>query len=187
MTAAQGQEKDVIQAFRLGASDYISMPIREAEVVAAVTRALQTVHARKERERLARRLERTNKELEIRVQQLTTLFTIGKAILSTRDQGELFNPQQQFPVTWPAVPVVARAYLDQLERGDALTADSRADFDAALDSADARLGDDAKDAELAARLESMAASLGDDDGDAANAKRRAALADTLTGIAASLR
>ena len=49
------------------------------------------VHARKERERLARKLERTNKELEIRVQQLTTLFTIGKAILSTRDQREIFK------------------------------------------------------------------------------------------------
>lgn len=91
MTAAQGQERDVIQAFRLGASDYISMPVRETEVVAAVTRALQTVQARKERERLARRLERTNKELEIRVQQLTTLFTIGKAILGTRDQREMFK------------------------------------------------------------------------------------------------
>jgi two-component system NtrC family sensor kinase len=91
MTAAQGQEKDVIQAFRLGASDYISMPIREAEVVAAVNRALQSVRARKEREHLARKLERTNTELEIRVQQLTTLFTIGKAILSTRDQRDLFT------------------------------------------------------------------------------------------------
>ena len=91
MTAAQGQEKDVIQAFRLGASDYISTPVREAEVVAAVERALQAVHARNERERLARKLQRTNQELEIRVQQLTTLFTIGKAILATRDQRELFT------------------------------------------------------------------------------------------------
>ncbi len=32
------------------------------------------------------------------------------------DQGSLFNPQQQYPVTWPADPVISLAYLDQLVR-----------------------------------------------------------------------
>ena len=32
------------------------------------------------------------------------------------DQGALFNPQQQYPVTWPADPVISLAYLDQLVR-----------------------------------------------------------------------
>lgn len=36
-------------------------------------------------------------------------------------QGEdAFNPQRQTPVTWPAAPVVALAYLDQLERSGGL-------------------------------------------------------------------
>jgi uncharacterized protein (DUF305 family) len=103
------------------------------------------------------------------------------------DQGALFNPQQQFPVTWPAVPVVARAYIDQLERDNALSAASKAELDAALDRADARLDGSKKDRELAARLESLAASLGDGGGNANDSKRRAALAETLAGIAASLR
>ena len=34
-----------------------------------------------------------------------------------------FNPQQQVPVSWPAVPVVALAYVDQLERSGSLPAD----------------------------------------------------------------
>jgi len=38
------------------------------------------------------------------------------------DMGNTFNPQQQFPVTWPDVPVVALAYLDQLDRAEALDA-----------------------------------------------------------------
>ncbi|MGB3456319.1 MAG: DUF305 domain-containing protein, partial [Litorimonas sp.] len=44
------------------------------------------------------------------------------------DQGELFNPQQQFEVTWEAGhPAVARAYLDQMERAGTLgTRDLRA-------------------------------------------------------------
>ena len=33
------------------------------------------------------------------------------------NQGALFNPQQQFPVTWPSEPTVSLAYLDQWLRG----------------------------------------------------------------------
>jgi DNA-binding response OmpR family regulator len=91
MIASQGQEKDVIGAFRLGASDYIGAPIREAEVVAAVERALKTVRARKEREKLSRQLQRTNQELEKRVTELTTLFGIGKAVITITDQTILFD------------------------------------------------------------------------------------------------
>lgn len=39
------------------------------------------------------------------------------------DQGGTFNPQQQLPVTWPAEPVVAQAYLGQLNRDGALEAE----------------------------------------------------------------
>jgi FixJ family two-component response regulator len=90
MIAAQGQEKDIIQAFRLGASDYIGAPLREAEVVVAVERAMKAVQARKEREKLSRQLQRTNQELEKRVSELTTLFGIGKAVISIIDQNKLF-------------------------------------------------------------------------------------------------
>jgi len=38
------------------------------------------------------------------------------AAAEVADQGRLFNPQQQYPVTWPAEPVVALAFLDQLIR-----------------------------------------------------------------------
>ena len=41
LVANEGQEQDVIQAFRLGATDVIKKPLREAEVVAIVERALQ--------------------------------------------------------------------------------------------------------------------------------------------------
>jgi hypothetical protein len=35
----------------------------------------------------------------------------------------VFNPQQQVPMTWPAVPEVARAYIDQLLRDKSITED----------------------------------------------------------------
>ena len=34
------------------------------------------------------------------------------------NQGAVFNPQQQFPVSWPVAPVVSMAYLDQLVRAN---------------------------------------------------------------------
>jgi signal transduction histidine kinase len=89
--SSKGQETDVIRAFRLGASDYISIPLREAEVLSAVERALKTVRARKERESLAARLQHTNQELKTRVEQLTSLFAVGKAVTSIPDQKKLYK------------------------------------------------------------------------------------------------
>lgn len=89
--AEEGMEGDVIQAFRLGASDYLRWPVREAEVVSAVERALGQVRAKHERERLSQQLEKTNSELQRRVRELTTIFGIGKAVTSVTDQRTLFN------------------------------------------------------------------------------------------------
>ncbi len=109
------------------------------------------------------------------------------AAAAIADQGELFNPQQQFKVTWPPEPVVARAYIDQLERSDTLSTSAVADLTAALVRAAPALEDGARDEDLAARLESLAADLNDDSGDAITNKRRAALSETLDGIARRLR
>ncbi len=89
--AEEGGEAEIIQAFRLGAVDYLTTPLREAEVVAAVERALKQVRARRERERLARQLAQTNKELKRRIRELTTLVGIGKLMTSITDQRALFT------------------------------------------------------------------------------------------------
>ncbi len=89
--AEDGQEADVIQAFRLGATDYLKWPLREAEVVSAVERSLQQVRARRERERLTEKLAQTNRELQRRVRDLTTIFSIGKSVTSVTDQRTLFD------------------------------------------------------------------------------------------------
>jgi len=91
MVSDQGREKDIIASFRLGAADYITKPLREAEVVAIVERSLQIVRARKERELLASQLAEANQALERRVSELTTLFALGKAVTSTTNQQELFK------------------------------------------------------------------------------------------------
>ncbi len=90
VTAPEGMEADAIQAFRLGARDYLVKPLREAEVVAAVERSLNDVRMRHERQQLADELAESNRQLERRVRELTTLYGIGKAVTSTTNQGQLF-------------------------------------------------------------------------------------------------
>ena len=89
--AEKGMESDVIQAFRLGAADFINTPVREAEVVSAVERVLKQTRSRREREQLSRQLNQTNQELQRRVRELTTIFSIGKAVISITDQRVLFD------------------------------------------------------------------------------------------------
>jgi hypothetical protein len=110
---------------------------------------------------------------------------IAAALLA--DQGAVFNPQQQFPVSWPADPVVARAYLDQLARDNALSASFAAELAVVIDVAEAGLESGNGDAGLASELESHAEALRMDAGKSVTAKRRAGLAATLAGLATRLR
>lgn len=89
--AREGQERDVIQAFRVGASDYLLWPARDAEVVAAVERALKNVREMRARQRLDQNLKATNQELQRRVRDLTAILAVGKAVLSITDQRALFD------------------------------------------------------------------------------------------------
>lgn len=89
--AGEGEEEAIIQAFRLGATDYLLWPAREAEVVAAVERALKQVRESRARQRLDRQLKEANLELQRRVRELTTLFAVGKAVISITDQQLLFD------------------------------------------------------------------------------------------------
>jgi uncharacterized protein (DUF305 family) len=109
------------------------------------------------------------------------------AAAALANQGGVFNPQQQFQVSWPAEPVVARAYVDQLERSDSLSSSIVADLTTALDSSAAKLQGGARDKSLANELDSFAVDLSVDSDGSMTGKRQVALAETLSGIAARLR
>jgi uncharacterized protein (DUF305 family) len=107
---------------------------------------------------------------------------IGAATLA--DLGGVFNPQQQYSVKWPADPVVARAYLDQLERDGALSEELVAQLAEALTLSASQFESGLRDAKLAARLDSLVTSVASSD---AQSSRMAALIETLGGISARLR
>lgn len=89
--ASKGQEQDIIQAFRLGAADYILWPARDAEVVSAVERVLRRVHDVRDRQRLDMKLSETNHELQRKVREMMAIINIGKAVISITDQRSLFQ------------------------------------------------------------------------------------------------
>jgi uncharacterized protein (DUF305 family) len=74
------------------------------------------------------------------------------------DLGSVFNPQQQFPVSWPQHPQIALAYVDQLTRG---TSDPQRfkSLRTALETALVRVESNRQDKRLAKALSTHAAEL----------------------------
>ncbi|MEO1659277.1 MAG: DUF305 domain-containing protein [Pseudomonadota bacterium] len=102
------------------------------------------------------------------------------------DMGGTFNPQQQFTVTWPADPVIAHAYLDQLERDGALPMDTIKGIRDALGEASEKLEAGASDREFAKSLRDLVRDAGTP-ADDTNEQRMAALRDTVNAIGRALR
>jgi two-component system, NtrC family, sensor kinase len=84
--AEKGHEQDVIQSFRLGANDYLILPVRDAEVVSAVERLIKQVRERRARAELDKKIQAANAELEKRVAELMTIISVGRAVVSVTDQ-----------------------------------------------------------------------------------------------------
>jgi hypothetical protein len=103
---------------------------------------------------------------------------------------DTFNAQDQPMVKWQPTSAVAKAYLDQLGRNNAITADrAKAVRDALAKVDELRTG---KESKAAASLDALVAVASQVEADAKgktgrDAMRLTALADTLKGRAAALR
>ncbi|MEQ8405465.1 MAG: DUF305 domain-containing protein [Oceanicaulis sp.] len=75
------------------------------------------------------------------------------------DQGETFNAQQQFQVSWPDHPVVGLAYVDQLARDESLPEALIAELTAALTQARGAVEAGETDRDLAGELRRLARAL----------------------------
>lgn len=89
--ADANEEHDIIQAFRLGAADFLLWPMHDTEVVSAVERVLQQVRERRAKWRLSQQLQKANQQLQRRVRELTTLFDLAKMMASVADTKVLFR------------------------------------------------------------------------------------------------
>ena len=111
------------------------------------------------------------------------------AAASLPELNGIVNAQTQEIVEWPAVPVVARAYMDQLQRENRLSANQASELSDALGRAEALLvGDNGNRRSTVRALNNFADDFYDVAGDfnGISGARYASLAETLEGIADSL-
>ena len=81
----------VLRAFRLGASDVVSKPLQTQETLEAIRRALTSRRSPSRPPSLTEELRETNRRLERRLQELNTVYTIGRAVTSLLDLGQVLN------------------------------------------------------------------------------------------------
>ncbi len=82
---AFGSEDLAVQAFRLGVRDYVIKPFEPQEMSRAIERALTEIRLRRERDQLVTQLEEANRRLQQQVQELNTLYSIGRSVTSRLD------------------------------------------------------------------------------------------------------
>ena len=97
-----------------------------------------------------------------------------------------FNPQQQVPMTWPAAPEVASAYIDQLLRDNAIAEDAAESIGDMLDQVTQAM-ENGGDNRLARQINSYRLSVKGSNVDELTRHRLEKLHATLKGIAAGLR
>jgi hypothetical protein len=107
------------------------------------------------------------------------------AAASFQNPNAVENVQTQRRVEWPAEPVVAKAYLDQLLRSERIDAMAAESLTEALDSAENAIGGELSDADLASQLRTLAESLPNavSGEDAASERRVTSLSASLNRIA----
>lgn len=81
----------VVQAFRLGASDYLVKPFAPQQVQEAIRRVLTSARSDAERDQLTRRLMEANQQLQRQLQELNAIYTIGRAVTSVLDLDSVLN------------------------------------------------------------------------------------------------
>jgi two-component system NtrC family sensor kinase len=84
-TTFHGNEDLVVQIIRLGVQAYIIKPFEPQEMEQAVERVLEQARLRGERDRLTRQIKRAKERLERQVQEMRTLYSIGRSMTSLLD------------------------------------------------------------------------------------------------------
>jgi len=90
LLADEGMEQEAIRAFRLGAVDYLSLPLKETEVVSAVERVLAQPQ-REETSALSPAAKQKITHLEERIKELTKVIRVAKTLTSLQDPKEIFR------------------------------------------------------------------------------------------------
>jgi two-component system phosphate regulon sensor histidine kinase PhoR len=81
----------VVQAFRLGARDYVLKPFGPMEMQEVIRRALSSSTMQEEREQLSQKLVEVNQQLQRQLQELNVIYTLGRSVTSLLDLNQILN------------------------------------------------------------------------------------------------
>ena len=104
----------VVQAFRLGARDYVIKPFGPQEMQEAIQRILVSEALRDERDQLTQQLVEANQKLQRQFQELNAIYAIGRSVTSLLDLNSVLNRV-----------VEAAVYLADAEEGMLLLLDKK--------------------------------------------------------------
>jgi class 3 adenylate cyclase/DNA-binding response OmpR family regulator len=80
LMTSHGSEQIAVEVFRLGVHDYIMKPFNPQDMLAAIENALTLTRLQREKEELTRRVMQANQQLTQRIEELNTLYEVGKSI-----------------------------------------------------------------------------------------------------------
>lgn len=80
-----------VQAFRLGARDYLIKPFKHQEIQEAIERVLAGTRLREEQDQLAQQQMETTQQLQDQLQELNAVYAIGRSVTSLLDLDRVLN------------------------------------------------------------------------------------------------
>lgn len=117
LTDRQKSPDNALNAFRLGAKDYLSKPFTIEDMTLAIERALTEARLRQERTQVVEMIQQTNQQLDVKTRELRVFQTIGHAISSSFDLDEIL-----------ARIVEAAVSLSEAEEGAIMLLDAHGDL-----------------------------------------------------------
>ncbi|MBN1262584.1 MAG: response regulator [Anaerolineae bacterium] len=91
LVTSYGSESVAVEVFRLGVRDYVPKPFTIDDLLASIDRVLKEVKLERERDELLNRLKSMNAELTQRVQELDTLYHVGKSVTALHEWDKLLE------------------------------------------------------------------------------------------------
>ncbi len=91
LMTSHGSEEIAVEVFRKGVRNYVIKPFTANEMRGAIEQALTEVQLQHEKEALTQQLMQANRQLEQRLQELNTLYQIGKSVTALMERDKLLE------------------------------------------------------------------------------------------------
>jgi hypothetical protein len=89
--ASESDTKHILHAFRLGATDYLTRPVREAELIQAVERATRELRLLRERSGLVGEAQSASQSVAQSLRDVRSLISVGRQVIALADPEQIFD------------------------------------------------------------------------------------------------